>query len=99
MKSHNAPTPATCDRRQFLRVSTVAATALTIVPAGTLGLRGEPTPNSKLNLAGIGIGGQGGHDLQQLESENIVALCDVAQNHAAHTFKRYPKARQFTDYR
>ena len=34
-----------------------------------------------------------------MESENIVALCDVDKNHAAHIFKKYPKAQQFTDYR
>ena len=37
--------------------------------------------------------------LGQMESENIVALCDVDKNHAAHIFKKYPKAQQFTDYR
>jgi len=28
-----------------------------------------------------------------------VALCDVDHNYAAHTFRRYPKARVFSDYR
>ena len=45
-----------------------------VVPGGVLGLRGATSANEKLNLAGIGIGGQGGHDLGQMESENIVAL-------------------------
>ena len=31
------------------------------------------SPNEKLNLAVIGVAGQGAHDLAQLESENIVA--------------------------
>src|SRR5207237_3803267 len=53
----------------------------------------------KLNIAGIGIGGQGASDLGNMESENIVALCDVDKNHAAHVFKKYPQAKQFTDYR
>ena len=86
-------------RRQFLRGATLSATAFMVARAGVLGLRAGTSPNSKLNIAGIGIGGQGGEDLKHMESENIIALCDVDQNHAAHTFKRYPNAKQFTDYR
>ena len=86
-------------RRQFLRGATLSAAAFMVVPGAVLGLRGAASANQKLNLAGIGIGGQGGDDLSHLESESIVALCDVDKNHAAHIFKKYPKAQQFTDYR
>ena len=86
-------------RRQFLRGAAFSASAFMIVPGAALGLRGAPSPNSKLNLAGIGLGGQGRQDLKHLESENLVALCDVDKRHAAPVFKRYPDARQFTDYR
>src|SRR5215472_252647 len=86
-------------RRQFLRRAAATTAAFNLVPGAVLGLRGGSSPNEKLNLAGIGIGGQGGEDLKQLEGENIVALCDVDQNYAARAFKRYPKAKQFTDYR
>ncbi len=86
-------------RRQFLRGTTLAATSFLVVPGAVLGLNGATSPNEKLNLAGIGIGGQGSHDLSQMESENIIALCDVDQKYAAHTFKKYPGAKQFTDYR
>jgi predicted dehydrogenase len=41
----------------------------------------------------------GGDNLRELESENIVALCDVDLNYAAGTIKRYPGAKVFTDYR
>jgi predicted dehydrogenase len=34
-----------------------------------------------------------------MESENIVALCDVDKNYAGRIFKKYSKAQQFTDYR
>jgi predicted dehydrogenase len=85
-------------RRGFL--ATTATTAVvTIVPRHVLGgLRTTP-PSEKLNIAGIGIGGMGKSNLRQLESENIVALCDVDHNYAAGTFKRYPKAKVYTDYR
>jgi predicted dehydrogenase len=52
-----------------------------------------------LNIAGIGVGGMGASNLRELESENIVALCDVDPNYAAETIKRYPGAKFHTDYR
>ena len=86
-------------RRQFLRGAVFSTAAFMVVPSGVLALRGATSPNGKLNVAGIGIGGQGAHDLSQMEGENIVALCDVDKSHGAHVFKKYPKAQQFTDYR
>jgi len=97
MKETTSQTPLT--RRRFLGGASLSIAAFTIVPGSFLGLRGQTPPSGKLNLAGIGIGGQGGSDLAQMESENIIALCDVDKNHAAHTFKKYPEAKQFTDYR
>src|SRR5437016_9308971 len=99
MRSRLDHSPLKITRRQFISRTAVSAAAFTVLPGGTLGLRGAPGANEKLNLAGIGIGGQGGHDLSELASENIVALCDVDKNHAAHIFKKYPGAKQFTDYR
>jgi len=96
---NKAATPHPVTRRQFLARTTVTASAFMVVPGSVLGLRGAESPNNKLNIAGIGIGGQGGHDIGQMESENIVALCDVDKRHAAGMFRKYPKAKQFTDYR
>ena len=69
------------------------------LPAHVLGRAGETSPNNKLNIAGIGVGGQGGHDVDQLSSENIVALCDVDEAHAARVFKKYPNAKRYKDFR
>jgi predicted dehydrogenase len=86
-------------RRQFIH-HVAAGSAPLLVSSHVLGRMANATPPSdKLNIAGIGIGGQGAHDLAQMESENIVALCDVDAAYAAHTFDRYPKAKRFTDYR
>jgi len=70
-----------------------------IVPRHVLGGNGEVSPNSKLNIAGIGIGGQGAWDLGEVSSENIVALCDVDSDYAAKTFNKYPGAKRYVDYR
>jgi len=85
-------------RRRFLAAG-AAAGAFTIVPGHVLAGEGQTPPSEKLNIAGIGIGGMGGHNLHQCAGENIVALCDVDHDHAAKTFKKYPKATVYTDYR
>ena len=86
------------DRRGLLAGS-VAAAAVTVVPRHVLGGAGYDPPSEKLNIAGIGVGGMGKNNLRQLESENIVALCDVDHEYAAPVFERYPKAKVYTDYR
>ncbi|HOJ33628.1 MAG TPA: Gfo/Idh/MocA family oxidoreductase [Candidatus Hydrogenedentes bacterium] len=55
--------------------------------------------NEKLNIAGIGVGGQGKGDLRNCGTENIVALCDVDWNRAADTFKTFPNAKRYKDFR
>ncbi len=86
------------NRRRFL-TNTAALGAVTIVPRHVLGGAGDAAPSAKLNLAGIGVGGMGASNLRQLESENIVALCDVDHQYAAGTFQRYPQAKTYVDYR
>lgn len=90
-------------RSHFSRRDLFAAGALSsafmIVPRHVLG-RGFTAPSDKLNVAGIGVGGQGAWDLEQVEKEaNIVALADVDWDYAGHTFKRYPQAKAFKDFR
>ncbi|MBN1806913.1 MAG: Gfo/Idh/MocA family oxidoreductase [Sedimentisphaerales bacterium] len=85
-------------RRDFM-ASAAAVAAITIVPGHVLGGRGGLSANEKLNIAGIGIGGRGLGDLDEVGSENIVALCDVDQRYAARAFKTYPKARKYRDFR
>ena len=78
-------------RRHFLKVSATAAFGFQIVPRHVLG-QGQTPPSEKLNIAGIGVGGQGGGVLNDLKSENIVAMCDVDCGKAAHTAKAFPNA-------
>jgi len=85
-------------RRRFLQAAAGAAAGFLVVPRCVLG-RGQVPPSEKLHLAGIGIGGQGGADLEEMQSENIVALCDVDSAYAAKTFAKYPKAKRYVDYR
>jgi len=73
--------------------------AFTIVPRHVLGGAGNTAPSEKLNVACIGIGGMGGADSGQMETENVIALCDVDWKQGADTFKKYPKAKQYKDFR
>lgn len=86
------------DRRKFLSTAGAAA-AFTIVPNHVLGTAASRPASEKLNLAGIGIGGMGGGNLNACSSENIVALCDVDDKYAAGTFGKYPQAKRYRDYR
>ena len=90
--------PRKVSRRAFLRTTT-AATAFLFLPRRVLGGPGQPGANSRLNLAAVGIGGQGRADLEEFKNENIVALCDVDADYAAHTFNDFPGAKRYTDFR
>jgi len=85
--------------RRNLMGAAAGVAAFTIVPRHVLGGVGQTPPSDKINIAGVGIGGQGGADLRELSSQNIVALCDVDWAHAAGTFRRYPDARKYKDFR
>ena len=86
-------------RRMFVGGAAGAAAMFSIVPAHVLGRNGRTSPNEKLNIAGIGVGGMGGHNLSECAAENIVALCDVDSGYAATTFGKFPAAKRYTDFR
>jgi predicted dehydrogenase len=86
-------------RRQFLKTTTLAVSAVSVVPRHVLGAPGQKGPNEKLNIAGIGVGGMGRSNLKACSAENIIALCDVDQNYAGKTFAEYPKAKTYRLYR
>jgi predicted dehydrogenase len=71
-----------------------------IVPRHAIGASGQTPPSEKPNLAAIGVGGMGGADLEALgPNTNVVALCDVDSNRAGATFKKFPEAKQYRDFR
>jgi predicted dehydrogenase len=58
------------------------------------------SPNEKLQVAVIGVGGmRGGEHLSAVARENVVALCDVDARILAGAAARFPKARTFADFR
>jgi predicted dehydrogenase len=97
-KSANQQPAGAISRRRFLATAG-AVTTFMALPREVLGRAGQASPNGKLNIAGIGIGGQGAADLGEVNSQNIVALCDVDWDYAAKTFKQYPAAKRYKDFR
>jgi predicted dehydrogenase len=92
----------TISRRRFFFFGTVLAGAIPIRGFGSvpsLKALGYQSPNEKLNIAGIGAGGQAFSDLRQCETENIVALADVDSVRGQPGFERYDKAAKYKDFR
>lgn len=81
-------------RRQFLKQATAG---LLILPSGML--FGQNSPAKRLNIALIGAGGRATAHFGHLSGENIVAICDVDENHLAAAAKQFPGAERFTDWR
>ncbi|MFH1370542.1 MAG: Gfo/Idh/MocA family oxidoreductase [Planctomycetota bacterium] len=86
-------------RRSFVAGAASAIAGFTIVPRYVLGGAGFKSPSEKLNIAAVGIGGQGKGNIKACEGENIVALCDVDWNFAGQVFQDYPKAAKYKDFR
>ncbi|MHC4353947.1 MAG: Gfo/Idh/MocA family protein, partial [Planctomycetota bacterium] len=84
-------------RRHFLRNAALSGSGLIVLSNSRSAYTAQA--NEKLNIAAIGIGGRGAADVNGVKDENLVALCDVDQSRAADTFARFPKAKQFKDFR
>jgi predicted dehydrogenase len=84
-------------RREFFERSALAGVGFWI---GTSALPARSqSANDKLNIGVIGAGGKGASDTDACSGENIVALCDVDEHNAAETYKKYPKATKYHDFR
>jgi predicted dehydrogenase len=58
-------------RRNFIGTVATAAAGFTIIPRHVLGGTGYTAPSDMINVAGIGVGSQGGGDIQQLCSPDV----------------------------
>lgn len=85
-------------RRQFIRSSAVAAAASTLSFPYINKALGA---NEKINVAAIGAGGKGSSDIDSVAAcgGNIVAMCDVDENHLNAKAKKYTDAKLFKDFR
>ena len=83
-----------------MKCSLTGMAAVSVVPSSVLGRKyGHRSPSDKLNIAAVGVGGVCRRNLKNMSTENIYALCDVDWGYAARTFKDYPEAKRYKDWR
>ncbi|NRB73684.1 MAG: Gfo/Idh/MocA family oxidoreductase [Verrucomicrobiales bacterium] len=85
------------DRRRFLASSAAAIAAPAMIPSSVFG-QGRPAPSERINLAVIGLGGNGSGTLTNFlgkKEVQVVAVCDVHDQHyrdntSGRTYGREP---------
>lgn len=92
------------NRRDFIRKSALGALGLTILPS----FISKGAPSDKLRVAHVGLGGMGNQHMKwfaELPTVDIVALCDVDQDHLNGTLstlknlKPDTQAKTYEDFR
>jgi predicted dehydrogenase len=97
-------------RKFFGKTAALAAAAAGTRLIAAPNILAEASPNSKLNIAGIGVGGRGAAHVQSSLAENLVAVCDVvdgalsgslaqAERHYKDHGSGKPLPKRFSDYR
>ena len=90
--------PSRITRRGALQ--TAAAAGLSLYHGGVARpLSAQESPNEKLNLACIGVGGRGAANVGGVKSQNLVAFADVDDSRAGKAFETHAKTTRFKDYR
>jgi predicted dehydrogenase len=87
------------NRRQFLQQTAAAGVGFWVAGGVALGAPAK-SPNEKLNIACIGVGGKGDSDTDGAgKFGNIVALCDVDSDILGRKADKFKKAAKFADWR
>ena len=84
-------------RRALIKGTMATGAGFMILRSGLL--KAGNSPNEKLNVALIGAWGRARAHYDAISSENVVALCDVDENHLAQAAEKFPKAKHYVDWR
>ena len=84
-------------RRALIKGTMATGAGFMILRSGLL--KAGNSPNEKLNVALIGAWGRARAHYEAISSENVVALCDVDENHLAQAAEKFPKAKHYVDWR
>jgi len=84
-------------KRRDLLLAGATGAGLVVLRSGSL--LGADAPSNKLNVACIGVGGQGNHQVGGVKGENIVAMCDVDEQRAGKRYDAFEKSATFRDFR
>jgi predicted dehydrogenase len=63
------------------------------------GFASGKSPNDKLNIGIIGVGNRAEANISGVNSQNIVALCDIDEEYLRRAAEDFPKAKTYTDFR
>lgn len=88
-------------RRKFIKNVAKSSAVFSIVPSFVLGKTHIP-PSDTLYMGAFGVGGRGAGVIKGLNATQkvkFVTLCDVDDRAAIQTYKQFPNAKQFKDYR
>lgn len=80
-----------------MKAAMAAGVGCVVLPSGVL--RGADAPSNRLNVALVGAWGRAKAHFSSIASENVVALCDVNQDHLALAAKEFPGAKHYADWR
>ncbi len=85
-------------RRRFLK--TTSAVGIGYFVASGLRARGADSPNEKIRMASVGIGGKGSSDSNDAgRAGDMVAICDTDTGRLDGAAERFPGAKKYTDFR
>jgi predicted dehydrogenase len=89
------------NRRNFLKSTAAAGAGFWVAGRATWADElASKSPNERINVACIGIGGKGDSDSAEVANHaNVVAICDIDEDRLDAKQKKLPKAQRFYDFR
>jgi len=88
------------NRRKFVAGSSVLGAGFWVAGGLSGTAKAYQSPLEKIRIAGIGVGGKGSSDIDQAgNAGDVVALCDIDDDHLNGKAARFPKAEKFNDFR
>jgi len=93
----NPSLPHSIKRRQFRKSAALIGAGGLILPR--IKLFGAAAPSNKLNIALIATGHRAQDHFDIMSHENVVAICDINEKHLASAAQKFPKAKQYADWR
>lgn len=86
------------NRRRFLGGVSTGVAGFWVAGHAPLAL--SKSPNARLAIAGIGVGGKGRSDIDHAgQFGDVVAICDIDEERLNAKGEVFPKAKKFIDYR
>ena len=89
------------NRRKFLESTAAIGTGFWVAGRATWADElASKSPNERINIASIGIGGKGDSDSAQAAKHgNLIGICDIDDKRLDSKNKLFPKAERFNDFR